>query len=65
MIEHKKTGYLAIPFDASDLANGIEWVLDSEEYSKLCQNSREKVLREFDSVVVAKRYIGLYEESLG
>ncbi len=64
MIEHRQTGYLAKPFDTSDLANGIEWVLNAENYDELCQNAREKVLREFDSVVVAKRYIELYEDIL-
>ena len=60
MIEHYKTGYLAKPFDTCDLANGIEWVLDNKNYDELCQNAREKVLKEFDSVVVAKKYIELY-----
>jgi glycosyltransferase involved in cell wall biosynthesis len=66
MIEHKKTGYLAKPFETQDLANGIEWVLNLEksEYTNLCQNAREKVLREFDSRVVAKKYVELYEEVL-
>jgi glycosyltransferase involved in cell wall biosynthesis len=66
MIEHKKTGYLAKPFEPQDLANGIEWVLNLEksEYTKLCQNAREKVLKEFDSRVVAKKYVELYEEVL-
>ena len=64
MIEHKKTGYLAKPFEPQDLANGIEWILNLEdmEYKKLCQNAREKVLKEFDSRVVARKYIELYEE---
>jgi glycosyltransferase involved in cell wall biosynthesis len=79
MIEHKKTGYLAKPFNPQDLANGIEWVLESEavivdsdsdrvdsgsRYEWLCKNAREKVLREFDSRAVAKKYIELYEEVL-
>ena len=29
--------------------------------NELCKNSREKVVREFDSKVVAEKYIGLYE----
>ena len=62
MIEHHKTGYLAEPFDSNDLAKGIEWVLNSESYDELCQNAREKVLREFDSQVVAKKYIDLYNK---
>lgn len=89
MIEHKHTGYLAKPFDTTDLANGIEWVLNSYEevivssdsdgdgdkevivdsdsglknrYEWLCKNAREKVLREFDSKVVARKYVEVYEE---
>lgn len=31
-------------------------------YDELCVNTREKVLKVFDSVVVAKRYMKLYEE---
>jgi glycosyltransferase involved in cell wall biosynthesis len=64
MIVHQKNGYLAKPFDTEDLANGIEWVLNNEDYEELCQNAREKVLKEFDSVVVAKKYIELYSEIL-
>jgi glycosyltransferase involved in cell wall biosynthesis len=66
MIEYKINGYLAKPFQAQDLANGIEWVLNlkNNEYEKLCQNAREKVLREFDSRLVAKKYVALYEEIL-
>jgi len=34
------------------------------KYEWLCKNAREKVLREFDSRVVAKKYIDLYKEIL-
>jgi glycosyltransferase involved in cell wall biosynthesis len=64
MIEHLKNGYLAKPFDTDDLRNGIEWVLNTPNYDELCKNAREKVLREFDSNIVAKKYIELYEEVL-
>ena len=64
MIEHKKNGYLAKPFDTTDLKDGIEWVLNANNYDELCKNAREKVLREFDSKVVAKKYIELYKEVL-
>ncbi|MGA1863049.1 glycosyltransferase [Deferribacter thermophilus] len=62
MIEHKQNGYLAKPFDTDDLAYGIDWVLNYQNYDELCKNAREKVLREFDSKVVAKKYIELYEK---
>lgn len=62
MIEHQNTGYLAKPFDATDLKDGIEWVLNTPNYEELCVNAREKVVREFDSVVVANKYVKLYDE---
>jgi len=65
MIEYQKNGYLAQPFDTDDLANGIEWVLNTPNYQQLCDNAREKVLTHFDSQIVAKRYIALYKEILG
>ncbi|PCI27950.1 MAG: glycosyl transferase family 1 [SAR324 cluster bacterium] len=64
MIEHKKTGYLTEPFNTQDLANGIDWVLNTENYDELCENAREKVLREFDSKVVSQQYIELYNDIL-
>ena len=64
MVEHQVNGYLAKPFDTVDLAAGIEWVLDAQNYTELSANARNKVLKEFDSVVVAKRYIALYESVL-
>ncbi|WP_111638653.1 glycosyltransferase family 4 protein [Marinomonas shanghaiensis] len=64
LIEHQKTGYLAKPFDTADLAKGIEWVLNAKNYEEVCQNARDKVLCEFDSQVVAKKYIGLYKSIL-
>jgi glycosyltransferase involved in cell wall biosynthesis len=62
IIDHKKNGYLAKPFDTTDLKDGIEWILNNERSNELRQNAREKVVREFDSAVVAKKYIELYKE---
>ena len=64
LISHKQNGYLAKAFDIDDLKDGIEWVLSHNDYEMLCQNAREKVLKEFDSKIVARRYIKLYEEVL-
>lgn len=65
MVEHQINGYLAKPFDTTDLARGIEWVLNAPNYEELCSNAREKVVREFDSRIVARKYIELYREILG
>lgn len=64
MIEHRKNGYLAKPFDIEDLVNGIEWILNNESYDNLCREARKKVLEKFDSTIVAKKYIDVYKEIL-
>lgn len=64
IIEHHINGYLAKPFNTTDLANGIEWVLNNQNYADLCRNGREKMLKEFDSTIVAEKYITLYKETL-
>jgi glycosyltransferase involved in cell wall biosynthesis len=64
LIDHRQNGYLAKPFYTGDLAKGIEWILGAGNDTKLGQNARDKVLREFDSKVVAGRYIELYRNIL-
>lgn len=64
MVEHKKNGYLAKPFDTSDLKDGVEWILNHDNYEELCRNARAKVLEEFESQIVAKKYIKLYKDIL-
>ncbi len=64
MIEHKKNGFLAKPFKSQDLALGIEWILNAQNYDELSSNARSKILKEFDSTIVAERYIDLYKEIL-
>lgn len=38
--------------------------MKSKNYDELCQNARAKVLKEFDSKIVAQQYIELYKEIL-
>ena len=64
IVDHQINGYLAKPFDTKDLSRGIDWVLNAQNYSELCKNARDKVLKEFDSKVVANKYIKLYKKIL-
>lgn len=64
IVDHQVNGYKAIPFDNSNLADGIRWVLQSPDYATLSENARKKVLRCFDSEVVAKQYVELYKSVL-
>ena len=61
LIEHKINGYLAKNIE--DLTLGIKWVLN-EDVDSLRHNARTKVLQNFDSDVVTKRYMDLYESIL-
>jgi glycosyltransferase involved in cell wall biosynthesis len=67
IVEHQLTGYKAQPFEANDLARGIEWILDlpSDQYELMRDRSRKRVVKKFDSLVIAKQYQELYKEMLG
>ena len=66
MVIHQKTGYLAKPSDAADLAAGIAWVLNSDGLRReLSSNARTRVEDSFTSEKTARRYVALYEEILG
>lgn len=64
MVVHKENGYLVKPFDTTDLKDGIEWILYTDQYANVCKNARDKVVSEFDYQVVAKKYIELYRDIL-
>ena len=64
IVDHKLNGYLAQPFDIMDLAAGIDWVLKCRNPEKLAQAARDKVLSEFDSKIVAQKYICIYQSAL-
>ncbi|MDZ7611975.1 MAG: glycosyltransferase family 4 protein [Candidatus Moranbacteria bacterium] len=64
IVDHHLNGYKAEPFKPDDLARGIKWVLNGSDYEKLCQNAREKVVKNFDSKVIAGKYKSLYKEIL-
>jgi glycosyltransferase involved in cell wall biosynthesis len=64
IVDHKLNGYLAKPFESEDLANGIEYILNVQNYNQICENARDKVVKEFDSAVVSKKYQDLYYKVL-
>lgn len=64
LIDHQTNGYLAKPFEPVDLAAGTRWALESNDYKQLSGSAREKVVRCFDSKVVAAQYMHLYEQIL-
>jgi glycosyltransferase involved in cell wall biosynthesis len=64
IVVHLETGYLAKPFETEDLAAGIEWILgDEKRRLQLGVNARNRVMDHFDSGVVAKQMITVYQEA--
>jgi len=62
VVEHRLTGYLALPYDSDDLANGIKWVIENKErHASLSSAARERALRLWAPEVVVPRYKAIYE----
>ena len=66
IVEHKKTGYKALPYSSHDLSNGINWVLNLKpnEYFDLALYSRSRAITLYDSKIIANRYKQLYRNIL-
>ena len=66
IVEHQRTGYLARAFDTEDLAVGNQWVLSRNESERqtMRENAHERAMTLFDSHVVAKQYVDLYQKVL-
>ncbi len=63
MIDHLHNGYVAEYRSASDLANGIHWVL-SEPGNELSEEARRKALSSYSEQAVARQYINIYNQAL-
>jgi glycosyltransferase involved in cell wall biosynthesis len=64
LVSHKKTGYLAEPFKASELANGLSWVLSNQNSTLLEHESRESIINIYEERYIASQYKNLYESIL-
>ena len=65
IVEHKKTGYLAEPFDIEELAMGIRWVIeDSARTATLSAAARARSLREWGTVGLVDRYKSAYQAAI-
>lgn len=64
MVQHKKTGYLAEYKSAEDLAEGIKWMMNSENRFNASQASRKYVLENYSEQIVSEKYFRLYESIL-
>ncbi len=62
LVDHRKNGYLAKPFDIQDFVNGTSWILrsSSNQSRELTYNAREKVEKNFTQQLQSERYMSLF-----
>lgn len=66
IVAHQQTGYLAKPFDATDLAAGIQWVLgDAARLAALGAAARARAVELWSGEVVAQQYKAAYRVAVG
>lgn len=64
MIDHKVNGYLAQFKSSSDLAEGVRWVLSSENYTRLSEDTRLSVLKGYSMERSVDLHLELYNDLL-
>lgn len=65
IVEHEKTGLLALPEDSSSLASAIEKLLTNEEYAEELANAGYRSAQEkFSSEAITRKYVEVLELSL-
>lgn len=66
IVQHQKTGYLAKPFDAEDLACGIQWVIGNDDrLADLRTQARLEAVARYSYPVVSAQYGVVYGRAVG
>lgn len=67
IVQHKVSGYLAMPFEPSSFCDGIEWLLGLEEVALMAVGSagRRHVIASFSEELVADKLTSIYRELSG
>lgn len=62
LIDHKKNGYLAKPFDTEDLANGIVWCIENNSTRLLSIEAQKGVEAKYSFGDSSNKYVCLYNK---
>ena len=62
IVDHKINGYLAVPFESKDIADGINWICDNENYLTLRVKARDKIVKYFNQITISEHYKKIYDE---
>lgn len=61
MISHKKNGFLASPFSTSELAEGIDWIINHPQRNEINDFARKYAINNYDIKLIVSRHIELYK----
>lgn len=64
VINHKENGYLAAYKSSADLAEGIKWCLDKNNYTHIVSSARPSVEEKFSEQHIVAEYLKVYEQAL-
>lgn len=64
IVDHKVNGFRAKPNDPQNFAEGIEWILENDDYDFLMKSAKHTAKEKFDNSKVTKEYKRLYEKIL-
>ncbi len=64
VLENEKTGFIFENKNTDDLTSKIEILFSSEEYNRMKNNSRKRVLENFSEEIISKKLQNIYENLL-
>ncbi|CAM4316362.1 glycosyltransferase [Palleronia rufa] len=64
LVHHRKSGYLATPYDVEDLARGLRWWRDEADRAAVAGYCRTRAVALNDPARTVERYVSLYETVL-
>jgi len=64
MVKHQQNGYLAEYRSTESFTDGMEWMINHPDRTKLDEAARQTVMNDFSEEVIAKRHIDLYNKIL-
>ncbi|MGV6803652.1 MAG: glycosyltransferase [Ruegeria sp.] len=64
MVTHRKNGYIATPYEPSEIADGIAWAIRQASPSVVRQYAQATARMMHDNYQCASRYISVYEKAI-
>lgn len=62
MVKHQQNGYLAEYRSSESFVDGMEWVIDHPDRTRLNDEARQTIMESFSEEVIGKKHIDLYNK---